>query len=170
MAIKFSLSARSTDPGEKGAEKKLYAMAQYNELIDIFQFARHIQNHGSPFTRDVIVGVLTAAVDCLHEQLVMGNKINFGELGSFYVSLRSEGVDKAEDYNPVAHIKSVEVNWDRSNFFDNLKNDPGIHFEFVPTRKEMAEAKKQSKEEATESLAPDSGSGDTDSPVTPPLE
>ena len=57
MAIKYSLSVRS-NPMNPELPKKIYANAQYNELIDLPALARHIQEHGSPFTRDVIQGVL----------------------------------------------------------------------------------------------------------------
>lgn len=159
MPIKYSLSAAPVAPHEK--EKKIYAHAQYDELVDVQQLARHIQEHGSPFTRDVIVGVLSAAVDCLREQLIMGNKVDFGDLGSFYVTLRGEGVDKAEDFNPRLHIRRVEPRWEPSVYFANLKDDPGIKWEYTLTRKEMADAKKQAKEEATESAGgTTSGGGD----------
>ena len=71
---------------------------------------------------------------------------------------------------------TVEVNWTPSDIFKDLKNDPKVKYEFVPTRKEMSEAKKESKAEATQAAGntdgsgSDTGNGDTDSPVTPPLE
>ena len=170
MPIKFSLAASPANPMDKNSGKKIYPHAQYNELIELKELAYNIQEHGSPFTRDVILGVLTAAVDCIREQLVMGNKVNFGDLGSLYVTLRSDGVERAEDFNPHSDIKQVEVNWAPSDLFKNIKNDPRVKYEFVPTRKEMSEAKKLSKEEADESLASGGNSGDPDSPVTPPLE
>lgn len=164
MAIKYSLSANPTNPLKPDAGKKIYARAQYNEIIDLPALARHIQEHGSPFTRDVIQGVLSAAVDCLREQLVAGNKVDFGDLGSFYVTLRGEGVDNAEDFNPRLHIKSVEPNWTPSEYFANLKNDPDLRWEYTLTRKEMTEAKKQAKQEATESVG---GTTPPDKPGTP---
>ena len=147
MAIKYSLGAHNSIPADKNSEKKIYPSAQYNELVDINEFARHIQAHGSPFTRDVIIGVLTAAVDCLREQLVAGKKVNFGDLGSFYISLRSVGVDDAEDFDPDIHIRNIYVHWERSKFFADLKGDPDIKWEYTLTHKAMAEAKKQSKQD-----------------------
>lgn len=161
MAIKYSLSAAPVAPHEK--EKKIYARAQYSEITNLSALARHIQEHGSPFTRDVIMGVLSAAVDCLREQLIMGNKVEFGDLGSFYVTLHGEGVDKAEDFNPRIHIKSVDPRWEPSLYFDNLKDDPNLKWEYTLTRKEMADAKKQAKEEATEAVG---GTGTGDKPGT----
>lgn len=161
MAIKYSLSARH-NPENPALPKKIYANAQYNELIDLPALARHIQEHGSPFTRDVIQGVLSAAVDCLREQLVAGNKVDFGDLGSFYVSLRSEGVAKAEEFNPRTHVKSVDVKWSPSVYFENLKDDPDLKWEFAITHKEMAQAKKLSKEEVDKDVS----DGGSDNPGT----
>ena len=143
-------------------------MAQYSELMELKEFARHIQAHGSPFTRDVITGVLTAAVDCLREQLVAGKKVNFGDMGSFHLTLRSDGVDKAEDFDPSVHVKNIYVHWDRSKFFADLKGDPDLKWEYTLTRKEMAEAKKEAKKEATEAAGSASGdnSGNGDGDVT----
>jgi len=157
MAIKYSLSARPTNPSDKHSEKKVYPMAQYAELVDMNEFARHIQAHGSPFTRDVIVGVLTAAVDCLREQLVAGKKVNFGEMGAFYLTLKSEGVEKAEDFNPSYDVKHIYVHWERSKFFADLKGDKDIKWEYTLTHKDMAEAKKDAKHDATEAAGGDDG-------------
>lgn len=157
MPINYSLAAHSVNPSEKDSSRKVFPYAQYNELMDLNDFARHIQAHGSPFTRDVIIGVLTAAVDCLREQLVAGKKVNFGDLGSFYISLRAEGVEEAEDFDPNVHVKSIYVHWERSKFFADLKGDPGIKWEYTLTHKAMAEAKKQAKADATEAAGGGSG-------------
>lgn len=171
MAISYSLAARPANALDKENEKKkIYPNAQYAEVIDLSHLARHIVEHGSPFTRDVIIGVLTAAVDCTREQLVAGNKVNFGDLGAFSISLRSEGVERAEDFDPYRDVKSIEVNWAPSDYFKDLKNDPKVKYEFVPTRKEMSEAKKESKAEATQAAGNTDGNPGTGGPVTPPLE
>jgi len=169
MAIKYSLGAHLSKPNDKNSEKKVYPMAQYTELMDLNDFARHIQAHGSPFTRDVIIGVLTAAVDCLHEQLVAGKKVNFGDLGSFYISLRSEGVDDASVFDPTVHVKSIYVHWERSKFFADLKGDPDLKWEYTLTHKAMAQAKKQEKQGVNEIIAsgPSGGSGNNGGEADP---
>lgn len=159
MAIKYSLSARPVNPGDAESAKKVYPMAQYNELVGLNDFARHIQAHGSPFTRDVIVGVLTAAVDCLREQLIAGKKVNFGEMGAFYLTLRSDGVEEAELFNPSLDVKHIYVHWERSKFFADLKGDKDIKWEYTLTHKDMADAKKEAKHNATEAAG--GGSGDS---------
>lgn len=152
MAIRYSLGAHLSKPNDKASEMKVYPYAQYNELMDINEFARHIQSHGSPYTRDIIIGVITAAVDCLREQLLAGKKVNFGELGAFYVSLRSDGVEDTESFDPNTHIKHVYVHWERSKFFADLKGDPDLKWEYSLTHKAMAAAKKQEKQGIDETI------------------
>lgn len=100
--------------------KKAYAQAQYNEVMNLQAFARHIATHGCVYSRADIVAILTMAVDCLREQLLAGQKIQLGDLGSFYLSLNSKGADSAKTFNPPANITSVNVNWEQSREFKNL--------------------------------------------------
>ena len=157
MAIKYSLSARPSNPSEKNSKRLIYPTAQYDELVDLGELAQHIHDHGSPFTRDVIQGVLLSTVDCIREQLRAGNKVNFGDLGSFHIALRSDGVEHAEDFNPELHVKSIEINWSPSKLFQNLKELGGLKWEFVPTHTQMAGFRKESKELTDEGLDADNG-------------
>ncbi|MBQ9559993.1 MAG: DNA-binding protein [Bacteroidaceae bacterium] len=142
--INYSLSARSVNPGNTESEKKIFANAQVHEVLDLQQFARHISQHGSPYTRDVIVGVVTAVVDCLREELLDGNKVSLGDLGSFYVTFSGEGVDKADDYNPQTCIKKVNIRWDAGRNFADLKQE--ATFNLVSTRKQQQIDRKAEKE------------------------
>ena len=141
--INYSLGLRKCNPSETSNEMKVYANAQSTEVIDIQKLAKHIHMHGSPYTRDIIVGVLTKAVDCIREQLLEGKKVNLGDMGSFYCTLSSEGVAKAEDFNPAIHIKSVNVRWDRGSEFADLLSE--ADFQYVTTREQQAKARKEEK-------------------------
>ena len=141
--INYSLGLRKSNPSEKNSEMKVYANAQNTEVIDIQKLAKHIQVHGSPYTRDIIVGVLTKAVDCIREQLLEGKKVNLGEMGSFYCTISSEGVDSADEFNPSAHIKGVNVRWDRGSEFADLLAE--AEFNYVTTREQQAKARKEEK-------------------------
>ena len=44
-----------------------YGRFVYTETLSTEEFAQHISNHGSPFDRATILGVLMAACDCLVE-------------------------------------------------------------------------------------------------------
>ena len=120
--IDYSVSGR-INPKEKEMPPKYYASAQTNKTVSLDEFSKHIASHGCVYKRADIAAVLTMAVDCLREMLLNGYKIELGDLGSFYVSLSSEGTLTAKEFNPIHHIKSVNVNWERGLSFQNMKED-----------------------------------------------
>ena len=81
--INYSIVMRG-NPTDKTVAKKAYASAQYSEVMDINRFAEHIASHGCVYKRSDIVAILTMSVDCMREQLLAGQKIQLGDLGSFY--------------------------------------------------------------------------------------
>ena len=50
MAINYSLTARLSVPTDKSSEKRIYAIAQYNNLLTLKELSAHIAGHGSPFS------------------------------------------------------------------------------------------------------------------------
>ncbi|MCF0199089.1 MAG: DNA-binding protein [Bacteroidaceae bacterium] len=149
MPINYSLVSCS-NPSDMAAAKKIYPRAQYAEVMSLTEFSRHIANHGSCFSRATIQAVLTEAVDCLREQLLLGNRVQLGELGTFYVSLRSSGSDTAEGFS-AAMINDVKLKLMPSMLFTTLVKDASFHY--VASRKAQAEARKDEK------VSIDGGSG-----------
>ncbi len=129
--IKYSIVMRG-NPADETAEKKAYACAQYTEIMDLNDFAAHIASHGSVYSRADIAAVLTSAVDCMREQLLNGNRIQLGDLGTFYVAFKCTGADSAADFNPSVNITKVKVNWRPGEDFNDLLDD--ADFELVATR------------------------------------
>ncbi len=117
--INYSIVMRG-NPRDPEASKKAYAAAQYSEVMTLEKFAEHISSHGSVYSRADIVAILTLAVDCMREQLLAGQKIQLGDLGSFYISLNSEGALTAAEYNPDIHVKKINVNWSCGRRFADL--------------------------------------------------
>jgi len=144
MPINYSLSLQSSNPLDETAKKKVYAHAQYSSLMTLNEFAEHIASHGSCFDRATIAAVLTKAVDCLREQLLLGNKVQLGDLGAFYCSLCSRGADSAIDF-VISNIKRVKVGWEPSSYFQDLIKEAS--FKYVGTREAQAAARKAEKEE-----------------------
>lgn len=120
--VNYSLINRA-NPRDKDASKKTYAIAQYTGVMNLEKFASHIATHGCVYSEADIIAILKMAVNCMREQLLNGQKIKLGDLGSFYLSLSSEGTLTAEDYNPVIHVKAVNVNWERGFKFRGLKEE-----------------------------------------------
>ena len=114
--IDYSVSGR-VNPKEKDTPPRFYASAQTNKTMSLDEFSKHIASHGCVYKRADIAAVLTMAVDCLREMLLTGYKIELGDMGNFYISLSSEGTLTAKEFNPIHHVKSVNVNWERGLSF-----------------------------------------------------
>ena len=115
--------APKPNPRDREAAPKYYAMAQCRGNVNLNQFAKHIATHGCVYKRADIAAVLTMAVDCLKEMLLNGYKVELGDMGAFYLSLSSKGTETAKDFNPILHVKAVNVNWERGVGFLNLKEE-----------------------------------------------
>ena len=129
---------------DEGAPKKAYGRAQVNDTLDINKFARHIADHGSVYSHADVQSILIQMVDCMKEQLVLGNKVCLGELGSFTISLSCNGAISLEEFT-TNNIKAVNVVWTPGEIFKDLRNDEHIEFEEVGSRKEQAELLKEKK-------------------------
>ena len=72
-----------------------YAKAVSIETLSLRDMAKHITSHGSPYTVDVVMGVLEAYRNCLIEQLLESKKVKVEGLGIFYVTIANkEGGEK----------------------------------------------------------------------------
>ena len=138
--INYSIAIMSTKPGTKKADitqTKAYGTSQVHEVLDLNKFCQHIADHNSPFSKGTVKGILTDAVACLREQLLAGNKVNLGDLGSFYCELSTEGAKTTEDFN-ASYIKDVNVVWLPGKEFKNLRSE--ATFQLVPSREAQADA------------------------------
>ena len=130
--VNYSIVMRS-NPMDVDAAKKAYASAQYAEVMDINRFAEHIASHGCVYKRADIVAILTMAVDCMREQLLAGQRIQMGDLGTFSIHINSMGAESLETYNPAIHVEDLNVRWKAGTRFLSLLKDSV--FNLVPTRK-----------------------------------
>ena len=93
------------------AYAKYYAQPVSQGTVNLDELAAHISDHGSVYTRDVVVGVMTKMVDCINELLAQGYKVKLGELGTFYNSIRNDGKKAVSDPSKfdVAQIAGVNL-------------------------------------------------------------
>lgn len=157
--INYSIVMRRKNVADKESEKLAYATAQYNSVMTLDKFAAHIASHGCVYSRADIAAVLTLAVDCLHEQLLAGQKIELGDLGAFYISLNCTGAESAEAFNPEVHVKRVRVRWEMGDKFLNLTKE--AEFNLVANRATQAAVLKAVKAGGTTVTLPTTGSTDS---------
>lgn len=156
---------------ESSAYNKTYGRFVYTETISTDEFAAHISSHGSPFDRATVMGVLASACDCLLEMTLDSKRVRLGDLGTFYMSAESEGVESEEDFG-ASNIKKVHLrflpNMKHSYALDSVSNRRKASF--VDIANLMESGKSKEKEDGTEQsqtpenpVNPSGGNGETPS-------
>ena len=65
---------------------KWYARLKSIETLNTERLAKHISEHGSVFTADVVEGVMKKVKTCLLEMLLESKKVKIAGLGTFYLT------------------------------------------------------------------------------------
>ena len=86
---------------------KWYGRVASTKTMTYQELCKHMSEHNSVYGEDVCLGVANKLQNCMLEQLLEGKKVQFGELGVFYLSVKSSGADKEEDYNLGANINGL---------------------------------------------------------------
>ena len=147
--INYSITIMSTTPGTKKAqitETKAYGTAQMHDKLSFDDFCAHIAEHNSPFSKGAIMGIITDAVNCLREQMLAGNRVSLGDLGTFGVELQTEGARTCEEFS-ANNIKAVNVRWSPGDRFKNLRSE--ATFNLIPNRAAQSDAIEVIKNEDT---------------------
>ena len=139
--IKYSVSMMK-NPTKPEMPEKAYARVQINEVISTKKFVGHISDHNGVFSKGTVKGVTTDLVNCLREMLVAGNKVEIEGLGTFGISLTSEGAESLEKFTS-ANIKAVNVVYTPSEDLQDLIQD--ATFTQVSSRRVQAAALKAEK-------------------------
>lgn len=103
----------------KDETPKAYAKNQVSEIWSLEKFAKHISDHNGVYSRGTVKGVISDMCECLVEQLLNGNKIQLGELGTFGISISSEGAESIEKFAS-KNIKAVNILFTPGADFENL--------------------------------------------------
>ena len=110
--IKYSVAMRA-NPMKPEEAKKAYATMQHQRTLSLEELADHIVEHGSPFSRGAIYGIIVDLTVCASEALTEGNNVDLGKLGTLRTTVSSEGAETLEDFTP-ANIKSLNVNFEKT--------------------------------------------------------
>ena len=151
--IDYSISVKSAKPGTKKANfeqvgTKAYGQAQIRKRLTLEEFAAHIREHGCVYDKGDIAAIITKTIRCLREQLLLGNSIVLGDLGTFAPTLKTKGAAQAEDFN-AANILAVNVKWTKSRDFKGTELRKDAEFNLVATRAGQAENNKAIKNQET---------------------
>ena len=101
------------------AGERAYAKAQIREVWNGDRFVQHLADHNGVFSRGTVKGVVSDVCNCIVEQVLNGNKVFLGELGSFYASLSCESADDLSTFT-AANIKAVNLVFTPGPDFENM--------------------------------------------------
>ena len=94
--LKYRKIQRTPQSGENAGKKKWYATAVTDREMSFEDFVSHISDHGSPYSRGCIHGVLMDALDHLQELILDGKSVRLGELGLFSMGMTSRAEDSKD--------------------------------------------------------------------------
>jgi predicted histone-like DNA-binding protein len=89
---------------------KWYARPVVEETIDIDGLAEHMANHNSPYSKGVLVGIITDMVSCIKEQLLEGKSVRIDDLAIFSVGISNKkGAVSKEEFTVSNNIEGVKL-------------------------------------------------------------
>jgi predicted histone-like DNA-binding protein len=94
----------------RAAYLKWYARPVVEETMDLDSLAEHMSNHNSPYSKGVLVGILTDMVACIKEQLLEGKNVRIDDLAIFSVGIKNKkGADSKDDFTIAGNIDGVRL-------------------------------------------------------------
>ena len=109
--ILYEVYQNDIKDSESAMYGKWYARLKSIETLSMTKVAKHIAEHGSVFTEDVVEGVLKKFKNCLLEMLLDSKKVKIAGLGTFYLTAECTkgGADKEEDFNVNQHLSALHI-------------------------------------------------------------
>ena len=111
--IQIKKVERVVTVGKQGEQRqrvqKTYGKIIYRGTLCLSDMAEHITKHGSVYTEDVVIGVITKLKTCIQEMLADGYKVKLDGIGTLYPVLTSAGVADAKDFSAQENITRLGV-------------------------------------------------------------
>ena len=111
--IEIKKVERKVTVGKKGEQrqqvKKTYGKIIYRGTLRLTDMAEHIMKHGSIYTEDVVIGVITKLKSCMQEMLADGYKVKLDGIGTLYPVLTSKGVSDAKDFSASENVTRLGI-------------------------------------------------------------
>ena len=95
---------------ESPAYGSWYPRVVAEETIGLDELAEHMASHNTPFSKGAIKGILTDAVVCTKELLLLGKNVKFPDLAIFSIGLKvKEGAKTKEDFSIAKNIAGLKL-------------------------------------------------------------
>ena len=93
---------------KSNAYGKTFARMVSTGTLGTDEICDHIAKHGTIYASDIVKGVVEKFINCFEELLMEGNKIKLDGLGTFYLSINTEGVDDETKFT-ANNVKAIRV-------------------------------------------------------------
>ena len=130
---KFFYVARQNQVRDSKMFGKWYPEAYVLQTLSTRALAKHIQKHGSPYTLDVIMGVLIAFAEVTVEECMASNAVKIDGLGTFRPEIEStKGGAESKDLCDQSKVAGIHLRFtpEGSNIGRGRAEDqelPGAH-------------------------------------------
>ncbi len=113
-SIELRVNLRANNNEKSDQFGRLYAELQRNRTLSLRGLAKHISDHGSIYTIDIVYGVLAKLCQCIPELLAQGQPVKLDGLGTFYPTAKNEhggleSVEAAKNMTPDQAVEGVRV-------------------------------------------------------------
>ena len=101
---------QNTNAKIKEAYNKWFPRVVNEETIGLEELAEHMASHNTPYSKGAILGMLTDAVGCTKELLLLGKNVKFPDLAIFSLGLKVKGgADNKEDWMVAKYIEGLRL-------------------------------------------------------------
>ena len=149
---------------------KWYARLKSIETMSIEKLAKHISEHGSVFTADVVEGVMKKFKTCLLEMLLESKKVKVAGLGTFYLTCECTkgGAEKESEFNVNQHLQALHIRFlpdqtaeDNLSSREFIKKAEFVNVKNLLSGKTEEEGGDDDEENGGSSTGSDTGGGNT---------
>ena len=139
---------------------KYFGRIVHTETLNTRKLAKHIADHGSVYTEDVVSGVLTKAEACIVEMLLESKKVKLEGLGTFYLMAENKkgGAVSIDKFNPKTSFKGLHI-----RFLPDQGDDAGLNSKDVLAKATFMWAEDLKREAAESRPASPTNGGSTPS-------
>lgn len=113
--VKLGINLRKNENMKSQGYGKYYPEVDRQATLSLKGFAKHMADHGSIYTKDVIEGVLQKICVCLPELLSQGVPVQLEPLGTFYPSAQTLApvlnIASMEALDPYDVVKGIKINF-----------------------------------------------------------
>ena len=119
-SIEVRVNLRKNNNEKSDQFGRYYPSIDRRRTLSLRGLSKHISDHGSIYTRDVVEGVLTKLTQCIPELLSQGIPVKLDGLGTFYPTIEAvnggiESIEAAKEVSAASVVEGVHVRFTPEN-------------------------------------------------------